>query len=910
MSTELLPNKFDDILQVLHIPKQKPLPPSVKPEMTAAITTYPPLGQVTQVKQSNTHLHAILQVSKDLENEQWQLAVWHSDSSGEEWSETAFTPSKSGNHPSALNQADEATARLFFDAELAIASLVKFTIKFRPTPNGDWRWIRDEQGLEDGIIVLASKPTQDSDEEDLPDLMQDFNTDLKWKSHMSQTPRTRLWSIQVGVDGTETDKSTIADVPLGIPWGGSLRWFALVRQWAPWLAPRHGKESFKIDEDAVLCSFLSPSGKHLVFLGVSGLQDVLTLFRSNNSGRLMVHIRSDNPKPISGTVLVAVGEDFESTNAAVMYHARSMVVASRINSGEDKAEEQALGEVKPQWYEDWYDGLGYCTWNALGQRLTEEKVLSAVDTLAENNITISCLIIDDNWQDIDYQGESQFQYGWNDFEAEPKTFPNGLKSMIRNIRSKHKNIQHIAVWHALLGYWGGISSSGSLAKRYKTVEVTREEVERRHLPLGGKITVIDATDVKRFYDDFYRFLSDSGIDGVKTDAQFMIDLLELATARRELINAYLDAWIIASLRHFSSKVISCMSQTPQILFYAQLPRNKPAVVVRNSDDFFPEVPESHPWHVWANAHNALFTQHLNILPDWDMFQTVHEYSGFHAAARCVSGGPIYITDVPGKHDIELIKQMTGITPRGKTVIFRPSVLGRAIDQYVTYHDLALLKIGAYHGRAATGTGIVGVFNVSTRRLTDVIPLERFPGVMDNGEYIVRSHVTGKITSPLKTNETASLITLSLGKGEYDVLAAYPLARFVSKTRGDILVASLGLVGKMTGCAAVMNTKYVVLENGRMLVDTTLKALGVLGVYISILPELSIMDDFMVTIQGNPLPPHTVSVNEKDEHVFDVDIETAWNELGLESGWANEVEVKLYFTMEKKRSSLIGGCLSQ
>lgn len=88
---------------------------------------------------------------------------------------------------------------------------------------------------------------------------------------------------------------------------------------------------------------------------------------------------------------------------------------------------------------------------------------------------------------------------------------------------------------------------------------------------------------------------------------------------------------------------------------------------------------------------------MNILPDWDMFQTVHDYSGFHAAARCVSGGPIYITDVPGEHDVGLINQMTGLTPRGKTVIFRPSVLGKSIDQYVGYDDNSLLKVGAYHG---------------------------------------------------------------------------------------------------------------------------------------------------------------------------------------------------------------------
>jgi hypothetical protein len=66
-----------------------------------------------------------------------------------------------------------------------------------------------------------------------------------------------------------------------------------------------------------------------------------------------------------------------------------------------------------------------------------------------------------------------------------------------------------------------------------------------------------------------------------------------------------------------------------------------------------------------------------------------------------------------------------------------------------------------------------------------------------------------------------------------------------------------------------------------------------------LPELSIQDDFMVTIQGQPIPPHTVAVNKHDRHVLDVDIETAWEEMGLKSGWANEVEVKAYFSLEKK-----------
>ncbi|KAL1879955.1 hypothetical protein VTK73DRAFT_6535 [Phialemonium thermophilum] len=748
--------------------------------------------------------------------------------------------------------------------------------------------------MSDGIIIISESLERRDPVQDLPDLIQDFNSDLQWESKTSESPRSQLWSVGVVVGASQGDISTVVDVPLGIPWASFLRWFALVRIWTPWLAPRHGKDRLELDRDAILLSFLSPQGKHMVLLGISGLGNLVTVFRSDQRGAVSIRVRSDEEVPSSATVLVATSEDFECALGAVMYHARSMIVLNKQMTSEYEQEVSALkSEVNPEWYENWYDGLGFCTWNALGQRLTEEKVVRAIDTLAEHNVNITSLIIDDNWQDIDYRGEGQFQYGWNDFEAEPKAFPDGLKSTVSKVRSKHKTIQHVAVWHALLGYWAGISPNGPIAQRYKTTEVIREDAERRHLPLGGKMTVVAKEDVERFYDEFYRFLSSCGIDGVKTDAQFMMDTWTSSRARRDLIHTYLDAWTLASLRHFSIKSISCMSQTPQILFYSQLPPNRPAVLCRNSDDFFPEVPASHPWHVWTNAHNSVFTQYLNVLPDWDMFQTVHDYSGFHAAARCVSGGPIYITDVPGEHNMDLINQMTGVTPRGKTIIFRPSVVGKTIDCYVGYHDDSLLKVGAYHGRSGTGTSIMGVFNVSNRSLTEIIPLSRFPGVEANGIYVIRGQLTGLLTQPVKPSSVASFITVSLGVRGYDIFCAYPVSVFKSMQKGQIYLANLGLTGKMTGCAAILNSTFHAVTEKRMFLDTTLKALGVLGVYISSLPDLTIEDHFLATIQGQPIPPHTV--RKANETVVEIDIETAWKEMGLESGWSNEVELKLYFS---------------
>jgi hypothetical protein len=53
---------------------------------------------------------------------------------------------------------------------------------------------------------------------------------------------------------------------------------------------------------------------------------------------------------------------------------------------------------------------------------------------------------------------------------------------------------------------------------------------------------------------------------------------------------------------------------------------------------------------------------------------------------------------------------------------------------------------------------------------------------------------------------------------------------------------------------------------------------------------------MATIQGQVIPPHTVTVDDTDGRILKVDVETAWNEMGLESGWSNEVEVKVYFPL--------------
>jgi hypothetical protein len=74
-------------------------------------------------------------------------------------------------------------------------------------------------------------------------------------------------------------------------------------------------------------------------------------------------VRNDSLGSETARVLVALGDDFESANAAVMYHARDIFAANETTTGEQQREFEALKEgdkATKLWAENWYDGLTYC----------------------------------------------------------------------------------------------------------------------------------------------------------------------------------------------------------------------------------------------------------------------------------------------------------------------------------------------------------------------------------------------------------------------------------------------------------------------------------------------------------------------------------------------------------------------
>lgn len=321
-----------------------------------------------------------------------------------------------------------------------------------------------------------------------------------------------------------------------------------------------------------------------------------------------------------------------------------------------------------------------------------------------------------------------------------------------------------------------------------------------------------------------------------------------------------------------------------------------------------------------------------------MFQTNHVWSGFHAAARCISGGLIYFTDEPGKHDLGLIDQMTAKTATSR-IILRPNV-GKTTQVYAGHLEPVLCKFGTYWApEGIAGSAILGVFNVGQHPLSELFSLQAFPKIQPDQAYVIRTHTTAQISRRVKLRDAAPAVLLNLPEWGYEILTAFPLLSFPisnnSTTVGTVVaqvteIAVLGLLHKMTGLAAVKKTEINLLDDdeaGRKLqINTTLKALGILGKIFSA-PTPHSLEYFphshpiprssclliktpnlspgiyihppstppKTTIQASdniPIPSQFINFNPETS-VLEIDLEGAWEDLkgkGEDGEWKWPVDV--------------------
>lgn len=201
----------------------------------------------------------------------------------------------------------------------------------------------------------------------------------------AHSKETREWASAAAIEAAQPQLSAVRTVKIEFP-RMLARWFSLVRISCPWLAPRQGEGQFSLTEHAILASFLRWDGLHIVLLALS-LEDVLTIFKSDEKGNIVAFTRSDYVKPGKIKMLTAAGKTFEVALAAVIDHART-IVGTANNALSEKQQDQvnrSLADTDSTQLEEWHDAFSYCIWNGLGLYLDEHKTLDALKTMENND---------------------------------------------------------------------------------------------------------------------------------------------------------------------------------------------------------------------------------------------------------------------------------------------------------------------------------------------------------------------------------------------------------------------------------------------------------------------------------------------------------------------------------------------
>lgn len=354
---------------------------------------------------------------------------------------------------------------------------------------------------------------------------------------------------------------------------------------------------------------------------------------------------------------------------------------------------------------DLLDKFGWCTWDAFYKEVSAGKIRTGLQSFKEGKVEPRWLLLDDGWQD--YQKLSTGEEQLVSLSPNQARFAGDLRPTVRMAKDEFK-VQTFLVWHAFLGYWAGVNGVALPNYDVRNQErlfgpgMLQNQSNCNTHWWGHNVGVIPPNHIGKFYDDYHRRLASQGVDGVKVDSQSMIESVAHSLGGRvALTYAYRAALEKSADKHFDGRLINCMANAMETYY-----GSPHSTLMRTSDDFYPQKPASHGKHVYCNAQVALWFGEF-MQPDWDMFQSAHTMGSFHAAARAVSGGPVYVSDAPNDHDFALLKKM--VMSDGS--VLRANGVGRPTRDCLfadVTREPVLLKVFNHNRDCA----VLGIFNAN------------------------------------------------------------------------------------------------------------------------------------------------------------------------------------------------------
>jgi raffinose synthase len=358
-------------------------------------------------------------------------------------------------------------------------------------------------------------------------------------------------------------------------------------------------------------------------------------------------------------------------------------------------------------YPEPFNYLGWCTWNSseMGRNLSEDEVINGVKTFTDHHFPLGWVLIDDGWfQSKDGQLQSQL--------PDPKKFPNGFINMNARLK-KDFGVKYTGIWHAFNGYWNGLDSDSEIGKEYKNDLFSWVQGSGTWLDTttNNKIYYFIKPETKslpKFYDDWYHYFKQQGFDFTKVDNQLVAERMALNNYPIFALSDNIHKAIYAaSDKYFNGALINCMDMTPDAYLNFGT-----SAVARTEEDYFPykknegyNLQEGNAAaHVLQAIYNSIYFSQM-VYPDFDMFESNNPNAVFHAIARALNCGPIYITDKPGMQNFNILNAL--VYHDGKIIHSEKPLLPTA-DCLFQVQSKKIFKAFT----SVNHIGLLGVFNAA------------------------------------------------------------------------------------------------------------------------------------------------------------------------------------------------------
>ncbi len=390
-----------------------------------------------------------------------------------------------------------------------------------------------------------------------------------------------------------------------------------------------------------------------------------------------------------------------------------------------------------------FDCFGWCTWDAFYNDVTSALIYEKLEEFRAKEIPVKWIIIDAGWM----QREGRLLQGLHVNDH----FPEGLAAAVKKIKTEY-GIEKVGIWHTLQAFWDGIDPASPLAAELGDALMKTAS--------GWLIPALDEDGAARFWDAWYSYLADCGIDFVKVDNQSSLPVQLTGTcptpegcrAAHENLERAVD-------NYFDGIIINCMGMDMENVL--SRPRS---AVSRNSDDFYPTRERGFIKHLYQNAYNAVWHSQIYCC-DYDMWWSDHESAVQSGVLRAISGSPVYVSDKIGgtnRSNILPLLDDDGSLMRceGAAVPTRDCL----------YTDCTkegkLLKVCNHAGENFA----LAAFNVSDCEITDVIDYGTIPGISDRCEYVAYEYFSKKYTRVSASEDTE----ITLPRDGVAVWSLYPI----------------------------------------------------------------------------------------------------------------------------------------